>query len=78
MYNRMKITGNTFLITGAAPALAVGLPEAFHTPGNRVIIAGRRKQAREPAHIRSFAAQLATRFSKLNILVNNARIMRLE
>jgi uncharacterized oxidoreductase len=32
----------------------------------------------DPADIRSFAAQLATRYPALNVLINNAGIMRLE
>ncbi|MGA3213048.1 MAG: SDR family NAD(P)-dependent oxidoreductase [Terriglobales bacterium] len=32
----------------------------------------------EPANIRSFAAEVTTRFSTLNVLINNAGIMRVE
>ncbi len=32
----------------------------------------------DPAAIRSFAAQVATRFPKLNVLINNSGIMRVE
>jgi len=32
----------------------------------------------DPANIRSFAAQMATRYPTLNVLINNAGIMRLE
>ncbi len=92
----MKITGNTILITGGGSGIGRSLAEAFHTLGNQVIIAGRRKQALEgataanpgmksltvdiedPASIRSFAAQLATEYPSLSVLINNAGIMRPE
>jgi uncharacterized oxidoreductase len=92
----MKMTGNTILITGGGTGIGRALAESFHSLGNHVIIAGRRKQALDettsknagmtsvtldikvPAAIRSFASQVATRYPKLNVLINNAGVMRVE
>src|SRR3981189_2596452 len=92
----MKITGNTILITGGGSGIGRGLAEAFHKLGNKVIIAGRRKQAldettaanpgmasallhiEDPARTRKFAAQPAPDHPTLNVVINNAGIMRPE
>jgi uncharacterized oxidoreductase len=92
----MKITGNTILITGGGSGIGRGLAEAFHALGNRVIVAGRRRQLLEEAvmlypgmefavldvasddDIAAAAVQFADEFPALNVLVNNAGIMRAE
>jgi uncharacterized oxidoreductase len=92
----MKLTGNTVLITGGGTGIGLGLAEQFHKLGNRVVIAGRRKEALEAAAaanpgmkwltldmqnaeaIRQFATQVTAEFPALNVVINNAGIMRAE
>jgi uncharacterized oxidoreductase len=92
----MKLTGNTILITGGGSGIGLGLAKAFSALGNKVVIAGRRRQvldavtAANPGisaipfdiekreSIRPFADRVAKDFPDLNVLINNAGIMRIE
>ena len=92
----MQLTGNTILITGGGTGIGRGLAEAFHKLGNKVIIAGRRKQAlddttaanpgmksatlniEDPKAIRAFASEMSANYPALNVVIQNAGIMRLE
>jgi uncharacterized oxidoreductase len=92
----MNITGNTILITGGGSGIGRGLAETFHKLGNKVVIAGRRKQVlddtvaanpgmssailniEDASEIRTFAAKFTANFPTLNVIINNAGIMRPE
>lgn len=92
----MQTHDNTILITGGGTGIGRGLAEAFHARGNRVIIAGRRREPLEettrtnpgmaacvvdlqnPGALRGFANRMAEEFPTLNVLINNAGIMRPE
>jgi uncharacterized oxidoreductase len=92
----MQLTGNTILITGGGSGIGRGLAEAFHKLGNKVIIAGRRKQAlddttaanpgmksaslniEDAKSIRAFASEMSANYPALNVVIQNAGIMRSE
>ena len=85
----MKMTGNTILITGGGSGIGFGLANAFHELGNRVIVAGRRREVlqksgmdfvvldtRERRAIEAAAAEVTGRFPELNVVINNAGVQR--
>jgi uncharacterized oxidoreductase len=92
----MNLSGNTILITGGGSGIGRGLAEAFLKEGNRVVIAGRRREVlgevtaanpgmkavvldiESPKSIRTVASQIASEFPTLNVVINNAGIMRPE
>lgn len=92
----MKTQGNTILITGGGSGIGRALAQRWHALGNKVIIAGRRREALDeaiagregmvgyttdmddPAAIEEFAAKVIAEHPELNVLVNNAGIMRYE
>jgi uncharacterized oxidoreductase len=92
----MQWRGNTILITGGGSGIGRGLAEAFHSEGNQVIIAGRRRKlldeiiAANPGMkaavldiesaeaIRTFAENIKRDFPALNMVIQNAGIMRPE
>ena len=92
----MRTSGNTILITGGGTGIGRGLAEAFHALGNKVIVAGRRREALDatvaanpgmvalpldverPEAIREFARRVTAEHPALDVLINNAGVMRPE
>jgi uncharacterized oxidoreductase len=91
--DRMKLSGNTILITGGTSGIGLELTRQFHRD-NTVIITGRDleklTQARatlggvtciqsdvsDPAAIAALFEKVTREFPALNVLINNAGIMR--
>jgi uncharacterized oxidoreductase len=95
-HRKMKMTGNTILITGGGSGIGRELALRFSELGNTVIVAARRKEALEetiagrdgmhavtldvedPVAIAAFAERVVAEHPTLNVLINNAGIMRRE
>lgn len=92
----MKLHGNTILVTGGGSGIGEALAHRFHDIGNKVIVAGRRRDALERAitgrpnmsalpidvdsaeGVTDFVRQVVAEHPELNVLINNAGIMRYE
>ena len=92
----MNPSGNTILMTGGGSGIGRALAHRFHDAGNRVIVAGRRREPLEETAagregitvatldvedagaIADFAERVIADHPALNILFNNAGIMRQE
>lgn len=92
----MKLSGNTILITGGGSGIGEALAHRLHDLGNKIIVAGRRREALEkaaagraditamtldiedPRAIEDLARRVVAENPDLNVLINNAGIMRYE
>jgi uncharacterized oxidoreductase len=92
----MKTSGNTILITGGGSGIGAALAQRFHAQGNRVIVAGRRRDALDAVvagrdgmfamtldvesaeGVEDFASRVIAEHPSLNVVINNAGIMRFE
>ncbi|OCB54325.1 oxidoreductase [Mycobacterium malmoense] len=92
----MKLTRNVVLVTGGGSGIGRGLAESLHRLGNRVIIAGRRREVLravasanpgmdwvrldqgDPSSVARLVAEVTDRHPGLNVVINNAGIMRTE
>jgi len=92
----MKTSGNTILITGGGSGIGAALAQRFHAQGNRVIVAGRRRDSLDAViagrdgmfamtldvesaeGVEDFAQRVLAENPGLNVLINNAGIMRYE
>lgn len=92
----MKTSGNIILVTGGGSGIGRALAHAWHDDGNRVIVAGRRKEALDETiagrdgmearvldvdssdGLTAFVRDVLADHPGLNVLVNNAGIMRVE
>jgi uncharacterized oxidoreductase len=90
----MKTQGNTILITGGGSGIGAALAQRFHDQGNKVIVAGRRIDALEQvtagrdgmsaiqldvdSGVDDFVRRLLAAHPDVNVLINNAGIMRSE
>ena len=92
----MKQSGNTILVTGGGSGIGQALAHRLYDAGNRVIVAGRRRQALDEtiagrdgmtavemdvddvASLPASVEQILGAHPALNILINNAGIMRGE